>query len=304
MNKLKKLILKNYCGYRDNEFDFSEGNGIKNISIFFGSNGSGKSSLLSAINLISNPYSNLAKDTKLAFRKLTYHPDYEPDYQGYKEAASGMRIEGIFVSPEGEKRVVIESEGVKVCELERKLHGHAYFIDADNPLNMRRFQVADTYINQFLEMASIIYGFKCEVGRKVEDFLSDENNAITERLVVYTDLVLHKTYKDSGDTVKVHFKNMSDGERKIATLLAYLFDPCYIDDRDIVLIDNAELHVHFRRHPAMIDKMLEYFPKKQFIITSHSGTMINHISSKYGKQYLYDLEEIKYGIISLDEWAY
>lgn len=293
MVKIKKVILQNFRGYKNMEFSFTQEDKIKNLAVVLSPNGFGKSTLLEAVNLLSNPYSNLAKDTNMAFRKMTYSQDFQVDYQGYVKNENQLHMEGIFETDKGDKQVVIETDGVKVCQLEKKLHGHAYFIDADNPMNMRRFQVESSYVNKFLQMAEIIYGFKCEVARKVQD----------KEFTFYTDLIIHKDFKIQEST-KVHFKSMSDGERKIATLLSYLFDPCYIDGRDIVLIDNVDQHVYFRRHAAMIDKMLDFFPQKQFIITSHSGTLISHVASKYGKQYLYDLEMMKDGVLDMGEWAY
>jgi len=304
MTKIKKIYLENYCGYQKLDFDFTDENSVKNMAVFFGPNGFGKSTLLQAIQLLSNPYSNLAKQTSLAFKKFIYHPDYEPDYLGFKPSENKMRLEGIFETEGGDKRVIIEDDGVKLCELDRVLHGHAYYIDADNGNNMRKFQIDEKYVKEFLRMAKIVYGFDCEVARKVEDSLHDENGKVTEKICVYMDFIIHKKFRNLNEITKVHFKSMSDGERKIATLLSYLFCPDYIDGRDIILIDNIDQHVYFARHPAMIDKMLEYFPGKQFILTTHSGTMISHVANNYGRKYLYDLEEIKDGVVRRDEWAY
>lgn len=295
--KLKTLYLKNYCGYRELFFDFTKDNSWIRHAVFFGPNGTGKSTLLDAVRLVSSPYENLARNTDLAFRKLTFHPDYEVDYQGFKPLDHHMTIEAVFATEDGDKRVVIETDGVKLCELPKKLHGHSYYIDADHPMNMRKFQIHEKYLKDFLEMAEIVYGMKCEVKRRVKLEGSGKVDAKGVKIPgteesVYTDFIIHKQYAHEPVT-KVHFKTMSDGERKIATLLSYLYDPCYIDDRDIILVDNIEMHIYFKRHAPMYDKFLTSFPGKQLICTTHSQTLINHVRDSYGKEHLYDLEEIR-----------
>lgn len=305
--KIKTIRFENYCGYKEGEISFVKKDGsINNLALFFGPNGIGKSSALNAIRFLSSPYENIARNVELALRKLTYHPDYEADYEGFKPNENKLVMEGIFDSPEGDKRVLVTSKGIEVCEIPRKLHGHAYYIDADHPSNMRRFQIDSKYLDYFIDICEIVYGYKCEVGRKI-DTMPDGTKMLDEDgkpCAVYTDFIIHKLHRKLGNTTKVHFKTMSDGEKKIATLFSYLFDPCYIDARDIILVDNVEMHVYFKRHSAMIDRLVDILPNKQFLLTSHSGTLINHVSAKYGSEHLYDLEELKDGVISLNEWSY
>lgn len=282
--RLKTLFLKNYCGYRELLFDFTKNNEWIRHAVLYGPNGCGKSTLLQAIRLASSPHENLARQTEMAFRKLTFHPDYESDYQGFKPSDHSMTIEAIFSTDEGDKRVVIETKGIRVCELPKKLHGHSYLIDADHPMNMRRFQIHEKYAKDFMEMAEIVYGMRCEIKRKIKLEGIEES--------VYTDFVIYKKYAHEPE-IKVHFKSMSDGERKIATLLSYLYDPCYIDDRDILIVDNIEMHIYFKRHAPMYDKFLSSFPDKQLICTTHSQTLINHVGNVYGPKHLYDLETMR-----------
>jgi len=85
MTKIKKLYLCNYRGYRDIVFDFTDKDGkIKNLSVFIGSNGIGKSSVLNAISLLSSASRFYGRNTTLIFRKDTYDPDYDPDKQEFQ----------------------------------------------------------------------------------------------------------------------------------------------------------------------------------------------------------------------------
>jgi predicted ATP-binding protein involved in virulence len=324
---LAGIRLKNYCGYKDTKLRFLDSNDqvLKLITIF-GPNGVGKSSLLEALKLISNPFIYIGRDTRLAFRRLTYNQDYNPTYGFIKDAKEfltfedlekeyfenensidrtltteqfkttfdelvkdneyNMEIEAAFEENDDFRTVFIQTDGLKESNLPPKSRGYAYCIDADNPVNLMKFQVSDEMEDIFLEIAETVYKFPCKFNEPVKEKLKDFDG--NEREVnIYTDLIINK------DGVNVHYKSMSAGEKKIATMLSYLCDPIYMDNMDIVIIDNCEMHVHFKRHAKFIDKLLEKFPNKQFIVTTHSGTLIDHIANKYGEQHLFDLEILK-----------
>lgn len=279
MVKIKKLILENYCGYRNSTFDFTN-NGVMNpINLFFGPNGTGKSSLLDALNILSMSHRLSTKNNDMYFRKMIYHEDYEPSYVGFEKSNHSMKIEGIFETDKGEKRILITDKGIEVNEVERFSWGVVYSIDADHPMNLQKFQIHEEMSDVFLDMARLVYGFDCKLDQLCSDFETGKEN-------FYKDFIIDKL------GTKVHFRRMSAGERKIATLLSSLCDPTYIKNIDIITIDNIELHLYFKRHAAMIDKLLKTFPDKQFICTTHSGTLIEHVREKYGSMCLYDLEEV------------
>jgi len=319
MTKIKKIHLHNYRGYRDMMFDFTDQHGnIKNLSVFIGSNGSGKSTVLSAISLLSSASRFHGKNTTLVFRKDTYDPDYDPEKQelqismaDIKRNEEGkivinsttdisgletvdknylkyvtdnlydMEIKGIWQTDDGEKEVILSTTGLKKNELSQGMSTcFHYFIDADHPINTMKFQLHECMDDRFIELAEAIYGYKCKVGKKVEG--KDLNTG--EKDLFYIDCVLEKPWGD-----KVHFKRMSDGEKKIATLIRHLCDPTYMKEFDVILIDNIAMHIYWKRHKSMIDKLLEVFPKKQFIVTTHSGILSNILP----KEYMYDLEKYK-----------
>lgn len=293
---LAGVRLINYCGYKNTNFPFINGETgeIKKFCVIYGPNGEGKSTLLDAIRLVGNPFIYKDRDTELMFRKLTYHKDYDPTYNHMmeKDIPNRMRLDGVFsqVDDKGSeyKTIVINNAGLKHADLKEKPRGYIYTLDADNPMNMSRFQVSSENADTFLDIAKTVYGFECEFVTGVEESLKDIDGKNYD-IKIYTDFVIHKK------GVKVHFKRMSDGEKKIATLLAYLCDPLYMDNIDIILIDNVEMHVYFKRHAAMVDKFIEHFPDKQFIVTTHSETLIEHVRENMGEEFLFDLETIKKG---------
>jgi predicted ATPase len=106
----------------------------------------------------------------------------------------------------------------------------------------------------------------------------------------YDDLIIVK-----GKT-KVHFKSMSAGEKKIATLIREL---CKLKHEkkhiDIALIDNIEMHVYMKRHAKLIDKIKEHFGDKQIICTTHSPVLVgtDEIKGYLDEECLYDIEKYK-----------
>lgn len=278
MIKLKSIKLINYCGYKDFELDLSDGEGVKRWAMFYGPNGSFKSTFLRAVDLLSSPRALRGRlDNKLFLRRLTYHPDYNPTYVGFDKEKTNLFMEAIFHTNDGDKRVILENNwkdkiGIITDELPSDLLSAASFIDADNPINMHGFQLNQEDENNFLDMAKSVYNLKCYFPResKVQEYDGEQGDYIT----FYTDFVIEKY----GGT-KVHYKSFSEGEKKIATLLVALFKRS--KDSDILLIDNIMMHIYWARHMTLLKKIEEYFPNKQFIGTTHSPIIINEMKKKY-----------------------
>lgn len=311
MVKLKKMRLKNYCGYRDSEFDFTDENGeVKNFAVLHGANGCGKTSLLDAVTILGNAglyKHDPNRDQSLMFHKKVFNENYEPTAHVYKEKlmamkkkmleidptnalykdlkssveyteSNKMQIEGTFQTNEGEKTVVIGNNGVERNDFTPPYKENSYFIDADHPMEMNKFQLRNSDLaDVFLELAKIVYDYPCFFDKSI-NVGNDE---------YFTDFCIEKW----GTTV--HHKSMSAGERKICALLKSLSDPEHILNKDIILVDNVELHIYFKRHAKMFDALCKIFPTYQFIVTTHSGTLIDHISEKYDGKFLYDLEVYK-----------
>lgn len=310
MLKIKKLLLQNYTGYKDVEFDFTREEGAyKPICMFFGPNGCGKSTGLRAIETLGQAKQFAGRESDLLFRKMTYHPNYDPTLPHFAEYQATMRIEGVFDAEGVEKRVVVTSNGVEINELEG--FRNVAWIAADDPMNMKKFQIPGERSDLFLKIAEAIYGYKVSLGKAVQTFEKGwdgrkatydqfvNGTVLGEKIVFYQDFTL-----DKGAEI-VHFKSMSDGERKIATVLRMLCDPAMMDKSDIVLIDNIEMHAYMRRHAPMVKSLVECFPTKQFIVTSHSPILVGmddselgiHVDSFVGKTYgndcLFDVAAMK-----------
>lgn len=305
-----KLIKKYYFDKviektegKDDLFDLNVDGGY-----CFWSNGfiSHNSSVLRAVSILGNAKRLQAMDPEtfqLHFRKLTYHQNYDPTYAGFSKSENPMILTGDFITDEGEKQVIIHSiDGVLKNELPYKATGHTYFINADNPMEMNKFQLSTELSDMFLRMAKAIYGFECELAnpvteegfsgameKVVDDWVGDKEEI--KQNCLYTDFIIHK------NNSKVHYKSMSEGEKKIATLLRDLCNPLYINDLDIILVDDTERNIYKDRHTLLYDELLKNFPDKQFLITTHSPVLVGfqcgneYIKGYIPDKYLYDIEK-------------
>jgi hypothetical protein len=281
MFKLKFLSLKNFCGYRHMEIDFNASNSP--MHVVFGPNGTGKSTLLSSIRILSNPRMFLSRDNDLVFRKLTWHPDYDPSTIGFTPSEADLLLTAIFSDKEGkESKVVMDAHGVVVNELPHyrsDQEGFSIFVDADHPINLNKFQLPSEAADKFLSLARTVYGLPSSLGAPLRVAELDASRDF------HLDFVIEK-----GD-VRVHFKRMSDGEKKIATLLRHICTEAVHNTSRIILIDNVEMHIYFKRHPLLAKALCSEFPDHQFITTSHSKAYIDSCEQLYGSKSLIDLEK-------------
>lgn len=289
MVKLKSLRLVNFGGYRDTTFKFDASR--QPVALFFGPNGFGKSTILEAIRIASNPmvFKDRQKGAELYLRPWTYDNDYNAATGNVKQQRAELYVHAVFDQGGEEANVVLGNEGFIVNELDHQHNGYAFYADADNPINWAKFQLHEEEAEKFVKMAEAIYGFEVDLDGEVKDSITEADGSVSTHLF-YQDVIIMKG-KD-----RVHFCRMSAGEKKIATLCRQLCDPDALLGRDIVLIDNMEMHVYFKRHPKMLAKMQEHFKGKQFLATTHSSVMVDAAPAVCR----YDLEKFRPEYRSID----
>ena len=244
--------------------------------------------------MISNPYQFYGRENDMYFRKMIFHEDYDPTYSGFMASERELKLNGSFVDSEGkEYSVSLDKNGIVSSDLPRynsDQEGWSVFTDADHPMNMNKFQIRKEASDKFMEIASYVYGLPLSFGKEITTY--DLNDSAT----FYQDLIIQK------NEVKVHFKRMSDGEKKIATLLRHICNESVMNPSNIYLIDNAEMHIYFKRHPGLVKRLISTFPTKQFITTSHSANFINAVNTHVGESGLIDLEKIHgFDVVKYDE---
>lgn len=306
MIRVKKLILENYCGYKNCQFNFVKKDGsIKNFVALYAPNGAGKSTCLNAINLLGSAHRLQNNDTDMLFRKTVYNQDYDPVYASYqKKNERIMKISGMFHTDEGDKQVILSSEqkrGVILNELPKKFGGAVYFLDADNPINLSKFQLNEKCHQKFLRISKDIYDYpvslnKAQTALELQGQIDNsfEKNESDNSPKFHSDVMIQK------DDVTVHFKSMSAGEKKLSTLISSMCMEQLNGNSDIWLIDNIELHIYFKRHPKLVDALIREFPNKQFIVTTHSGILVgtDGVKGYLTDQQKMDVFEIKKGNIN------
>lgn len=305
--KIVSLDLQNVCGYRQAFFNFRKSDGsINDIFMLYGVNGCGKSSILDIINILCSANRFVGRDFSLMFRKMIHHQDYNPSYESFQTFDNVMKVEALFEQDQEQYRVVIEVDPVKarlvqegklphtavgviVNELPVDRKSYVFYSDADNPNNMAKFQVEKSVKDIFLDIAEAVYGYKCILENEVEEY----DSQLKQHVTYFTDLVIEKDDDGDDHKVRVHYRRMSAGERKIATLLRQLCSPQQKDFYDIYMIDNCAMHIYFERHHKLVEKLLEHFPEKQFFMTTHSGTLIDYVRDNCDPSSLKNIVEIR-----------
>jgi intein/homing endonuclease len=257
----------------------------------FWSNGfiSHNSSVLEAVNLVCNPRifdGRPSEDTQRYLRSLVLDDSFEPLCDGVlTKPKKDMRLDAFFdVGPRRCRCILTNTGFTQGYESMIPIrHGsHAFYVDADNASNLAKFQIADSESEKFVKLAEAIYGYEVDLDGDVRDGVTGADGVRVEQLW-WNDLILTKGSR------KVHYVQMSAGEKKIATMLRQLCNVNNTGDRWIILIDNIEMHCYYKRHAKMLDALLEAFPDKQIIATTHSQQMIEHV----GEDSRFDLEELK-----------
>jgi len=299
---LKSLTLKNYCGFEDYTFDFTKPNGdLYKYICFFGPNGIGKSTLLEAISLLTWTTSRYRPDQiQQRLRKYVRNEDYSLyNSLAYPKFDVGnMTITGTFTDGQEDYVVSLNENGFERNDLvpmapkesesedilaiastgpwggdfikhnQRLIH----FMSTDSDLSLNKFQLHSGYMKKFEETYTTITGYSAVC-------LPPAGTTILERLYC-TDFTILKNKH------KVHFKRMSAGERKIAKAFSQIFNLMYDLANPIpgeilldgyprmILLDNIEMHIYYKRHVDFINCIKDVFNKQQIFSTTHSGVLI------------------------------
>ena len=131
--------------------------------------------------------------------------------------------------------------------------------------------------------------------KKCLDGVLSENTQTTESNVYYEiktdDLTV--TYKDShGELEKHPIRELSDGYKNTLSIIADIayrmavLNPQLLENvvdltPGIVLIDEIDLHLHPSWQKRIIKDLRDIFPNIQFIVTTHSPSIIGSISNEH-----------------------
>tara|TARA_R110000824_G_scaffold148242_3_gene317827 strand:+ start:2293 stop:3420 length:1128 start_codon:yes stop_codon:yes gene_type:complete len=259
--KLKEIDFKNFKAFDDCTFSFEDEEGVKDFLCFIGPNGTGKSTILGAIQLLFTRFEGRTKESiSRHLGKAVRHVD---DKQMGLYGEADFLITANFQTSIGDYEVQINKSGFIEDHPEKiKLivYRLCFLARFDQELSM--FQLERTKWPMFKELFESVTGFTIdECISPFGAFSSDpEQDRLLRKYVL--DFKIQKPYE------VIHHSECSDGERKIiksfSTLLNMEITP------QIVLIDNVEMHVELGRHAALVDSLKKCYPNSQIFTTSHS----------------------------------
>ena len=97
------------------------------------------------------------------------------------------------------------------------------------------------------------------------------------------------------DGEKIYFALIGDLCRRLTLANPTLNDP--LKGSGIVMIDEVDLHLHPKWQGEIAERLTKVFPNIQFIITTHSSQVINHVATD-------KLRILNNGIVSLPDYSY
>jgi predicted ATP-binding protein involved in virulence len=272
--KLKRVYINNYKIFHDYSIDFCDDEGkVSNFACFIGPNGCGKSTTLEIVQTIFTNYDQYdITRLKAKLGKSVRHTEGDDKSGVYGD--SDFIIRATIGTEYGDYEIVLNKSGFqkdhpsKIKQLAMRL---CYFTRFDQEL--RKFQLDRSKWPIFKELFEAVTGFTIEE----EETAFAVGNAKTQKEFVFG-FYVHKPNET------IHYKECSDGERKIMKSFSSLLNLEYIPS--LILIDNVEMHVESGRHLPLIRAMKRCFETSQIITTTHSY----HISRNFSqKNQVYDL---------------
>jgi len=264
MLRIKKLGLENFRGYPKAEFEFGD------FNCLIGPNGIGKTTVLEAVNILCSSLDFGGPERLRAYLRKNIRNIDE------KDACKGFAVRGLFENEGKEFTVELTEKGftndIGMTKNDWWWMGISYFARFDQ--EMSNFVLPLDIWPTFAKYYEMITGIQVEpefydvaFDRRHEQELAQA--APTEAGNQY---VIGFWMKKMGS--RVHSRKCSAGEKKIGKALSQIVMLPSERQPHIVLVDNLEMHVHYKRHALMVQALKELFQGKQLITTTHSMILI------------------------------
>lgn len=291
---VKSLYLRDFRGYPEASIEFRP-----DFTCLIGPNGIGKTTALEAISLLCSSLD--FKDDKpsdatdeewvpriTGQQRLEAYLRRNIRLYGEPGGAKGFHLEGVFEHGGREYRVGLSEKGFALNDVVGQdwwWPGIVYFARFDTEMNS--FQLRPGLWPRFKRHYEGITGFEVEPEEMVETEL--------ERLGM-DGRVITGFYLDKGPRGRIHSRRCSAGEKKIAKALAQVVN---LERKPhIALVDNLEMHVHYKRHLRMVEEIRKMFAGMQVVSTTHSTVIMDEFGGQDGV--VVDVEEVLHGEVSED----
>jgi len=128
-----------------------------------------------------------------------------------------------------------------------------------------------------------------DISQAILDLLNDNGNVAYNEIGVFYDDYPAELYFQKGES-RLLEPMLSSGEKTMIAIVADLARRLVIANphsnqplhgQGIVLIDEIDLHLHPSWQRKVVTKLREIFPNIQFVITTHSATLISYIDKKH-----------------------
>jgi len=318
MNHLKGIEVESVRHLKDISIELSE---ERPHLILTGKNGSGKSSLLNAImlfltngvqnkqlqNLVAYQQSITALENQLKTNPANAQtPQYTANLRHFKTAIQNIKngVNLIFDNT----NIINEFDSGKYLLCHFSATRTLKNIGANNNQNYipkNKYSIsekASTFLLQYLrDLRYNQLDAKDENDSDTSQKITDWFNNFRELLrTIFDDKELELIYDKSSknfqiiqkDRLPFDFTTMSDGFSAIVDIIVELIIRMEknkgqnYDVEGLVLIDEIETHLHLELQRQVLPILTNFFPKLQFIVTTHSPFVVNSISNAL----VYDME--------------
>jgi predicted ATP-binding protein involved in virulence len=165
---------------------------------------------------------------------------------------------------------------------------------SDTP-NLTRFSGYDNALSGSFSIGNLRQWFEYEDRIEYQERQESPSyrtlrKAMAQMLEGTTDITYNARFREifihQEDGRIVSFAQLSDGQRSLLTLAGDLamriirlnpFDDALETTPGVVLIDELDLHLHPRWQRQVVHSLQRVFPKVQFIVTTHSPTIISEV---------------------------
>ncbi len=320
--KIKKIKIEHFAGFDSNEIELNN-----KSAVFFGKNGSGKSSMLKAINIVFSRINKEFNVKSIKFEESLINKLYESsaisldvslDDEVYelKYSISKYKKENIKFENE-EYRVFVDFKDKLVKNWQKNKDVYVFYGLNRKILNSKvknnyDYKKYTNIIDCNVEFDNLFYWIKDAEDYqnnlivKNKDFnYKDKNleavkNAISiffnEKVSVYIErqanIDLCFKFKDK----VLSYGELSDGEKTVISLFGDIARRLCdantslqnpLDGKGIIVIDEIEQHLHPSWQRQILKKLHKIFPNIQFIITTHSPIIISEIDKDYNVLHFY-----------------
>lgn len=271
---ITKIKINEVRNVRDVGIDLSETE--RKHLIITGKNGSGKTSLLEDLSHRINPKSiYLSNSSKVLFN---YRPDFIDEHPLEKVFNKGEFIIKYF----GAKRAsdFIETKGVSKIEFKRQYQINENFGNefTQHIVNLQFDKLYAKNEND-LETANRIDKWFEDFEKKLAELFDEPKFKLTFDIKNYSYQIV-----ENGNPPYT-FNQLPDGYSAILDIVTELImrmeehkGKSY-DVQGIVLIDEIETHLHIDLQKKILPFLTSFFPKIQFIVTTHSPFVLNSIEN-------------------------